>query len=103
MGRAHSNAFRKVAHFFPLEYEPVLKAASARNKEKIEALQSRLLGALTAQFTGEAQNVVERMQTGVQPYTRFVRAEGERVEKTLTTLDKLRQTISGLKARAGGI
>src|SRR6478735_5603478 len=41
MGRAHSNAFRKVAHFFPLEYEPVLKAASARNKEKIEAFASQ--------------------------------------------------------------
>ncbi len=41
MGRAHSNAFRKVAHFFPLDYEPVLKAASARNKEKIEAFASQ--------------------------------------------------------------
>jgi small GTP-binding protein len=77
--------------------------AKTQFREKIEALRTRLLGALTAQFTGEAQNVVDRMQTGVQPYTRFVRAEGERVEKTLATLDKLRQTISGLKARAGGV
>ncbi|HMO14730.1 MAG TPA: Gfo/Idh/MocA family oxidoreductase [Pirellulaceae bacterium] len=31
MGRAHSNAYRKVNHFFALEYQPVLKAACGRN------------------------------------------------------------------------
>lgn len=37
MGRAHSNAFRKVNNFFDLEYQPVLKAACARNAEKAQA------------------------------------------------------------------
>src|SRR5687767_9336194 len=37
MGRAHSNAYRKVWNFFDLEYRPVLKAACARNKETIQA------------------------------------------------------------------
>ncbi len=37
MGRAHSNAFRKVNNFFELEYQPVLKAACARNAEKAQA------------------------------------------------------------------
>lgn len=37
MGRAHSNAFCKVNHFFDLEYQPVLKAACARDAEKIKA------------------------------------------------------------------
>lgn len=41
MGRAHSNAFRKVAQFFPLDVQPVLKAAAARNKEKIEAFAAQ--------------------------------------------------------------
>jgi hypothetical protein len=36
MGRAHSNAFRKVNNFFDLEYQPVLKAACARNAEKAQ-------------------------------------------------------------------
>lgn len=36
MGRAHSNAFRKVNNFFNLEYRPVLKAACARNEAKIK-------------------------------------------------------------------
>ena len=30
MGRAHSNAWRKVGNFFDLEYQPVLKAVAAK-------------------------------------------------------------------------
>ena len=30
MGRAHSNAYCKVNHFFDLQHRPVLKAACAR-------------------------------------------------------------------------
>jgi len=36
MGRTHSNAYCKVGHFFDLEYQPVLKAACARNEENIQ-------------------------------------------------------------------
>jgi predicted dehydrogenase len=36
MGRAHSNAFSQAPHFFDLPYQPVLKAASARNAEKLK-------------------------------------------------------------------
>src|SRR5260221_12495570 len=35
MGRTHSNAFSKVNQFFGLEYEPVLKAACARNAKSV--------------------------------------------------------------------
>jgi predicted dehydrogenase len=38
MGRAHSNAYHKVNHFFPeLKHRPVLKAACARNADKAKA------------------------------------------------------------------
>src|SRR3954466_14569557 len=37
MGRAHSNAYRKVNNFFKLDYHPVLKAVCARDKEKAQA------------------------------------------------------------------
>ncbi|QDU36532.1 1,5-anhydro-D-fructose reductase [Maioricimonas rarisocia] len=38
MGRAHTNGYKRVADFFPeLEYRPVLKAACARNQEKVQA------------------------------------------------------------------
>ena len=37
MGRAHSNAYCNVNHFFDLEYRPVLKAVCARDREKAQA------------------------------------------------------------------
>ena len=37
MGRTHSNAYCKVNNFFDLEYKPVLKAACARNAERVQA------------------------------------------------------------------
>lgn len=41
MGRAHSNAYRKVGNFFDLEYRPVLKAACGRTAEKTKAFADR--------------------------------------------------------------
>ncbi|HRP04414.1 MAG TPA: Gfo/Idh/MocA family oxidoreductase [Opitutaceae bacterium] len=37
MGRAHSNAFRRVNNFFPLEHKVVLKAACGRDGAKTQA------------------------------------------------------------------
>jgi len=37
MGRAHSNAYRRVNNFFELQHEPVLKAVCGRNKENAES------------------------------------------------------------------
>jgi predicted dehydrogenase len=41
MGRAHSNAYRKVNHFFDLEHEPVLKAVCARDAAKAQAFADK--------------------------------------------------------------
>ena len=37
MGRTHSNAFLQAPRYFPLPYEPVLKAVAARNRARVEA------------------------------------------------------------------
>lgn len=41
MGRTHSNAYRKVSHFFDTEHQPVLKAVCARDTEKVKAFADR--------------------------------------------------------------
>jgi predicted dehydrogenase len=41
MGRAHSNAYRKVSNFFDLEYQPVLKAICARNADNAAAFAKK--------------------------------------------------------------
>ena len=37
MGRAHSNAYKRLTDFFPVQHRPVLKVACARNAEKAQA------------------------------------------------------------------
>src|SRR5829696_3000477 len=41
MGRAHSNAYSKVSHFFDLEYKPVLKAVCARDEAKAQEFAAK--------------------------------------------------------------
>ncbi len=41
MGRAHSNAYRKVSNFFDLPYVPVLQAVCARNEAKVKAFADK--------------------------------------------------------------
>jgi predicted dehydrogenase len=41
MGRAHSNGYTKVNHFFDLQYKPVLKAVCARDAEKAQAFATQ--------------------------------------------------------------
>ena len=41
MGRAHSNAYSKVSHFFDLEYKPVLKAVCARDAAKAKEFAAK--------------------------------------------------------------
>jgi len=37
MGRTHSNAYKRLNDFFPVEHRPVLQAVCARNREKAQA------------------------------------------------------------------
>ena len=73
--------------------------AKNRFREKTGDLRDKLMQSLTTQFNREVENVVSRMQEGIAPYMRFVRAETERTDRTLNELEKLRQRISTLKAR----
>jgi predicted dehydrogenase len=41
MGRAHSNAYRKVNNFFDLAYRPVLKAICARSADQAQAFAAK--------------------------------------------------------------
>ncbi len=41
MGRAHSNAYRRVGNFFELPYEPVLQAVCARNAQNVAAFAAK--------------------------------------------------------------
>jgi hypothetical protein len=90
-----------VVGFFVIPYKR--RQAKERFREKMETLRTKLLDALSTQFHHEAENDVTRMKESVAPYTRFVRGELDRVEKTQRQLDSLRQRLSELRARVQAI
>ena len=66
-------------------------------------LRTKLISTLTKQFNDESESVIERMKTGIAPYTRYVRSERERIEQAGTTLAELRKTLSALRARSQSV
>ena len=76
------------------------KKAKEQYKEKMTVLRAKLLEALTTQFNSECTNAVSRLRDGVAPYTRYIRAERERIETAQATLAGLRQKLSALRARS---
>jgi small GTP-binding protein len=79
------------------------KQAKDSFKEKMTNLRENLLDTLNTQFTRESQSAVARLKEGITPYVRYVHAERERIEKTETTLAKLRQQLSVLRARSQAV
>lgn len=75
------------------------RQAKERFQEKMQTLRQKLLSALSDQFNYEAENDVARMKDNSAPYTRFVRSELERAEKSLDQLKALDRRISALRAR----
>lgn len=87
-----------IVGFFVIPYKR--KQAKDKFREKMVTLRTNLLETLTAQFTKETQRAVERLREGITPYTRYVRSENERIDKTETILKSLRQRLSALRARS---
>jgi len=79
------------------------KQAKDSFKEKMTNLRENLLDTLNTQFTRESQSAVVRLKEGITPYVRYVHTERERIEKTETTLAKLRQQLSVLRARSQAV
>ena len=87
--------------FFVIPYKR--KQAKDDFREKMRALRTELLGALTTQFNQESKSAIARLKDGVAPYTRFVHAERERIDRTEASLTGLRQRLSALRARAQAV
>jgi GTP-binding protein EngB required for normal cell division len=70
-------------------------------RAKVSALRERLMGALTASFDAELERARQRLLEAVGPYTRFVRAEGERYRRERDELVARREALEALRARLG--
>lgn len=87
-----------VLGFFVIPFKR--KQAKDSFKEKMLSLRTKLLNALTTQFTNESESAIARLKEGIAPYTRYVRSERERIDTSEATLAALRQTLSELRAHS---
>ncbi len=77
------------------------RQANAELREKVHRMREQLMGALTGQFDREVERSAQKVQEAVGPYTRFVRAERERLTSTREELRRIRTEIERLQAAIG--
>jgi small GTP-binding protein len=66
---------------------------------KVEALRDRLMATLTGAFDAEVSRSLQAMREAMAPYTRFVRAEGARLQELKDEMVRLEGALAGLEAR----
>ncbi|MBI5954949.1 MAG: dynamin family protein [Chloroflexi bacterium] len=75
------------------------KQAEDNFRKKIVTLRANLLEVLSTTFVKESNNSVARLRDNVAPYTRYVHAEHDRIEKASSLLAEMRRSVSSLRAR----
>jgi hypothetical protein len=78
------------------------RAAKKGMMERVAALRIQLTGALTTQFEKELNRSLQRINDAIAPYTRFVRAEQQKLEQTQTELTEAQRTQGRLRAEIEG-
>jgi hypothetical protein len=79
------------------------KRGTAKNelRTKVEAMRGRLMEALTAQIDHELGHSLARIREAVSPYTRFVRAERERLTEAREDLRRIRAGLERIRTSLG--
>ncbi len=73
------------------------RRAKAELRRKILALREQLMSGLTDQFERETDRSILRIREAVMPYTRFVRAERERLNARRDELAEIRGNLAQLR------
>jgi hypothetical protein len=74
------------------------RSAKKEMNERLSTLRSELTNSLSGQFSKEMSGSSQRITEAIAPYTRFVRAEKEKLEATKTELSEARQVQGRLRA-----
>lgn len=75
------------------------RRAKKEMREKVAEMRARLLNALQTQFSREIERSLQRINEAIAPYTRFVRAEHEKLTEAQSDLGSIKQELGRLKAR----
>ncbi len=75
------------------------REAKKELREKIEAMRLQLMNTLTGQFDRELERSLHRIQEAIAPYTRFIRAERDRLTGVRNDLSRIDESLARLKAQ----
>ena len=75
------------------------RRAKSDLQAKISDVRHKLVTSLTSQFEHELDRSIQRIQEAIAPYTRFVRAEGDRLKDVRQELNELEKTLALLKTQ----
>jgi GTP-binding protein EngB required for normal cell division len=73
--------------------------AKRKLRDQIAALRTQLVASLTGQFDREIESSLRRIDDAVSPYTRFVRAERQRLAAAVADLGRLAGQLAALGRR----
>lgn len=76
--------------------------AKAELRAKVEEMRTRLLAALVLKFDEERGRSLQRLAEAVGPYTRFVRAERERLDAADADLRRIADGLGRVRSAVGG-
>ena len=75
------------------------RRAKIELREKISSLRTRLSTAMRTEFESESARSVQRIRGGIAPYSRFVRAEGEKLRAERDELVRFAGELEAARAR----
>ena len=77
------------------------KRRRAKNdlREKLEDLRQNLMESMSTEFDRELGRSLQRLREAIAPYTRFVRAEQQKLTRIEAELDQIRATLAQVRAR----
>ena len=73
------------------------RQAEREMRAKIAMMRDKLATALRTQFESELERILGRIDNTIAPYTRFVRAERDKLLDSQTELERLQQEMGRLK------
>lgn len=73
------------------------KLAKAEMREKVATLRESLVGTLHKQFEREIERSLNKINEAIAPYTRFVRAERNKLVETQATLEAVKSDLNRLQ------
>lgn len=77
------------------------RQAKTSLKDKIGTMRQQIIAGMTTQFERELAHSIQRIKEAVAPYTRFIRAEREKLKEVQANLGEVESALKLLGARVG--